>query len=1009
MLEAGHSIGRYRIVELIGTGGMGEVYLAEDTELQRRVAIKLFARELSGDASARDHLLHEARSASALSHPNVCTVFEVGEDDGRPFIAMEFVDGRTLDTLIATRDLPAERVVRYGAQIADAIAHAHENGVIHRDLKSANVVITGDGRAKVLDFGLASTAGDDDTDAATREVTSAVTGRVSGTLPYMAPELLRGQEADARSDIWSLGVLLYEAAVGHLPFTGETAFEVSTAIMSDTAEIPVASSSGLKAVIQRCLEKSPGERYQSAAEVRAALEMLQSGGASSHDALSAEVAAAAQQVARANRWPAIAAVFSVVAVIALALFVVFGPMSRSGGSGDTPSGPAIGASGRPTIAVLPFRDHTGSDEMAWLADAVPSMLVTSLAQTRGLDVVSASRVHQIVNGLGEESLQELDAATLAEFAERSGAGAVVVTDLYYTGTEYRFDVQVEDVSQGRVLFASSATGPFVFSLVDEISARILAGLELGATPAVDSIATVTSDSLEAWRYYEEGMRARVNVRYPQALAAFEEAIRLDPEFALAYFQLARFPLSTLLPDPAKAAEYDQYVLANMDRIPERDRLFVEGIYAFDRDNDPQRAVALLEELVTRYPDHEPGWLRLSIIQNSSDPRGPEAVDALRRGIEELPASGGLHNQLGYMMLARGRYPEAVRAIERYVELNPEEANAYDSLAEIYTVSGQPEVGFEKYTEIIDVDPTWHGAYFGRAMTLAMLGRYDEALEEIETYREVWADQSSSPGFYGTTRGYLLARLGRYQEALVSIEEAQEAYAEFGLGDLATGIGVLGIDIAVAAGELARAGELAAATLAGTETMQDTVFRRQIREGTRVVEGLILARTGDLEAANRILAEVERFAPDAPGINVVSGVLAGEIALAAGDFAEAERLFQESEPELKAFYTHSQTPPTLFANNNAFRDGIARTRLARGDLEGAIRAYRDLLEVDTGSKYTSFLDPRIVLELARLYDQTGRTEEARQHYLRFAELWDGADAQFQPLVEEARTRAAELGG
>jgi len=972
MLEAGQIIGRYRIVELIGSGGMGEVYLAEDTELQRRVAIKLFTREHLGGATARDHLLHEARSASALSHPNVCTVFEVGEDDGRPFIAMEFVQGRTLDALVATRDLPAERVVRYGAQIADAIAHAHERGVIHRDLKSANVVITDDGRAKVLDFGLASTTVDDTegVDAATKEVTSAIGGHVSGTLSHMAPELLRGQDADARSDIWSLGVLLFEASAGRLPFTGETAFAVSTAIMKDSAEIPVGISPGLRAVIQRCLQKAAGERYQSAAEVRAALEMLQSGGATSNEALSAEVAEAARR-ASPSRWPAFAAVFSVIAVVALALFVAFGPLSRTGDVSTAPaSGPAIGASGRPTVAVLPFRDHTDAEDMAWLADGVPSMLLTSLAQTQGLDVVSASRVQQIIAQLGEESLEDLDAATLAEFADRSGAGAVIVGDLYYTGTEYRFDVQVEDVAGGRVLSAYSATGPFVFSLVDELSSQIRTGLELGGTPAARSIADVTSDSLEAWRDYEEGMRSRSNVRYPQAVAAFQEAIRLDPEFALAYFYLARLPI--YLPDPSKASEYDEFVLANMDRIPERDRLYVEAIYALGRDNDPARAAELLEELVALYPDHEQGWVRLAQVLGNVAPGGPGQIDALLRGIEAMPASGILHNQLGYSMLNRGRYPEAVRAIERYVELNPEEANAYDSLAEIYTVSGQPEVGFEKYTEIIAVDPGWYGSYLGRTMTLAMLGRYDEALEEIEKFQETWLAASPTPSIYGVARGYLLAKIGRYDEAVEAIKRDQETLAAFGLPDLAVATGALLADIAIAGDDLATAREVASATLANIENIPDPGFRNSVAVSARAIEGIIDAREGDHDSATRMLADLQSDERN-DFLDFGPVLLAAEIALATGDLPEAERLFADLEPEIKAFYSATETPQTLLANNNAFRDGPARVKVAQGELEAAIRIYRSLLTINTGSKYTSFLDPRYVFELAKLLDETGQED------------------------------------
>ena len=1018
MLKGGDTLGRYRIVDLIGSGGMGEVYLAEDTELQRRVAVKLFTRELPA-GGARDHLLHEARAASALSHPNVCTVFEVGESEGRPYIVMEYVEGRTLDTLIARRDLPTERVVRYGSQIADAVAHAHQHGVVHRDLKSANIVITNDGRAKVLDFGLASTMAAESEDA-TRDVTSAEVGRISGTLSHMAPEVLRGQEADARSDIWALGVILYEATTGDLPFVGDTAFEVSTAIMKDSAEVPAETSPGLKAVIQRCLQKAPGERYQSAAEVRAALEMLQSGGATSNEAISAEVAAAARSAAGPN-WTAIAATFSVISVVALAAWVGFGQLATrldtgdpAGGATTTPDaensgaaigGPAIGASGRPTIAVLPFRDRTGSDEMAWLAEGVPSMLLTSLAQTRGLDVVSNTRVQEIVSQLGAASLQDLDAAALAEFAARSGAGAVVVGDLYYTGTDYRFDVQVEDVNEGRVLNAYSATGPFIFALVDDLAAQIRAGLELDAAPSAASIADVTTDSLEAWRAYDQGLAFLTNARGVEAVAAFEEAVRLDPDFAMARFHLGRLPLR--LADPSLAAEHDAFVLANMDRIPQRDRLYVEGEFALDHDNDPERAALLLEELVGRYPDHENGWIRLTAARRQpGQPFTDLQIETLERGIEAMPTSGILHNQLGYAMLSRGRYAEAVRAIERYIELNPEEANAYDSLAEIYTVSGQPAMGLEKYTESLDVDPAFVSGYFGRAATLAMLGRYDEALEELDIAQEAHLQVSPSPfSTYPLAKGMLLSKLGRYDEAMELFSDPPPGFAAAGAEVLMSG-GLLPIHFALEAEDLATARELIAASRAIASNADDPAVGDLLIAG-RTLEGLVEVRAGNLAAARRIRSELGDEPRESMYDVFGTELLGAEIALADGDLEEAETLFRATEPELKAFYSRSVPPPTLILNNHLFRDGVARVKVAQGDLAAAIRIYRELITVNLGSKYTSFVDPRYVLRLAELLDEAGQTEEAGEQYLRFAELWNDADPQFQPVVEQARARGNEL--
>jgi tetratricopeptide (TPR) repeat protein len=274
----GKRIAHYEVSARLGAGGMGEVYLARDSKLGREVALKLLPAEMSADETARARLLNEARTASSLNHPHICTIFEVGEAEGRAYIALEHVEGKPLAAMVPEGGLPTDAVLRYGTHVADALAHAHERGVIHRDLKTSNVMITPEGRAKVLDFGLAKKLRDEDLAEVTRSgqaLTQA--GAVVGTLHSMAPELLSGNPADARSDIWALGILLYEMAAGALPFHGKTGFEMTSAILREPPRtLPERVPAGLRAVIQRCLAKEPGQRYQRAAEVRAALEALRS-------------------------------------------------------------------------------------------------------------------------------------------------------------------------------------------------------------------------------------------------------------------------------------------------------------------------------------------------------------------------------------------------------------------------------------------------------------------------------------------------------------------------------------------------------------------------------------------------------------------------------------------------------------------------------------------------------------------------------------------------------------
>lgn len=273
----GQTLGHFRIQARLGSGGMGVVYRAYDETLQRTVAIKVVGRESGAPAADRARIVEEARAASGLTHPHICTVYETGEVDGQAYIAMEYVEGRPLSESIPPSGLAVEATVRYGIQIADALAHAHRRGVIHRDLKTSNVVVSTDGRAKVLDFGLARRIPSDVSAFVTRSSDAVANGPLVGTLSYMAPEVLMGQPGDERGDVWSVGVMLYEMAAGELPFRGRNEFDLSAGILrAPPQSLPAQVPAMLRAIILRCLAKEPAQRYQQAGEIRAALEAIQS-------------------------------------------------------------------------------------------------------------------------------------------------------------------------------------------------------------------------------------------------------------------------------------------------------------------------------------------------------------------------------------------------------------------------------------------------------------------------------------------------------------------------------------------------------------------------------------------------------------------------------------------------------------------------------------------------------------------------------------------------------------
>ncbi|HEV8384317.1 MAG TPA: serine/threonine-protein kinase, partial [Candidatus Acidoferrales bacterium] len=381
----GKTLSHYTILEQLGVGGMGVVFRARDERLGRDVALKLLPADALGSESARRALENEARTASSLNHPNICTIHEVGEAGGQVFVAMEYVEGRPLAQWIPAGGLPQEQVLRYGMQIADALAHGEQRGIVHRDLKSANVVVTPEGRAKVLDFGLAQRARKAEVEEVTRsKVSLERAGGIAGTLAYMAPETLRGEPADARSDIWALGVVLYEMAAGALPFRGTTGFDLSAAILREPLlPLPPRVPPALRAVIERCLAKDPAQRYQRAGEVRAALEATESGTRVS----AIDVPAPPSRGATFWRSATLAGA-GVVALAALLLtFNIAGTRDR-----------LLGRTGAPpkieSIAVLPLENLSGDPNQEYFADGMTEALISNLAQVGALRVISRTSVMQ---------------------------------------------------------------------------------------------------------------------------------------------------------------------------------------------------------------------------------------------------------------------------------------------------------------------------------------------------------------------------------------------------------------------------------------------------------------------------------------------------------------------------------------------------------------------------------------------------------------------------------------
>jgi eukaryotic-like serine/threonine-protein kinase len=548
MLEAGQHIAHFHIVRPLGAGGMGEVYLAEDTKLQRYAALKILPAEYFEDQERKERFYREARTAAKITHPHVTAIYDMGSAPDPTsgtelnYIVMEYVEGSTLTEYIHRAGSDMSTVVRLGEQIASGLAAAHKSGIVHRDIKADNILVDSSGSPKILDFGLAKPVTpmqmdkEPSTDTVSQELTRA--GKIVGTISYMSPEQIRGEAVDTRSDVFSFGILLYRMATGSLPFEGESQVSTLAKILETSPAPPRIKNDKipqeLERIIVKCLQKSADDRYQDTRDLVVDLRNVRREFDSS---ISTRTSAITDRptIDKRSRFGSLG--WKLAGLMIIILLVVGGIYQFLFHSPGSDSATAV--AGQNSIAILDFENKTGSDDLGWLKTGLPEILLTDLSQSQAIPIISLDRIIDRLRADGKTPGPDISHSDGMMAAKQLGAQHALSGAYYKLGNEIRIDARLEDVNSGQILVTTKVMGQDPFTLVDSLTHKVAQSLNVeDKMAAAKGVANYTSSSPEAYKQYLAAMVKFDDEFYDDAIDGFKQAIALDSTFALPYMRIA---------------------------------------------------------------------------------------------------------------------------------------------------------------------------------------------------------------------------------------------------------------------------------------------------------------------------------------------------------------------------------------------------------------------------------------------------------------------------------------
>jgi len=746
----GKTISHYKILEKLGEGGMGVVYRAQDIQLQRFVALKFLPPHISDSPEEKARFVHEAQSASALNHPNVTTIYGIEENPEGLFIAMEYVEGKTLKQIIEKETLSIKKVLDIGIQVCEGLTAAHKKEIVHRDIKSDNIMVTKEGQVKIMDFGLAKLKG-------ATKITE--TGSTLGTAAYMSPEQAEGEEVDQRSDVFSFGVVLYELLTGQLPFKGEHQAAIVYSIMNEEPQ-PVVRynnkvSSDLEKIVSKALVKDREERYQHIDDLLADLR---------HEKKSLEYLKTGQipkeAIAPKPRKKLLPIVIpaSIVFIIAL-VFLILKPFKFE----IAPEKKAVAKEN--SLAVMYFENMADPEDKDRIAQMITALLITGLSETpQYMEVVSSQRLYDILRLLGKENLKVIDKTVASEVAKKAQVKWILTGEVLQIKPNIVLISEISEATTGKIIATqkvSGAIGEDLFAVVDKLSSQIAKALSLPeqAKKEIDRpIAEVTTHSQQAYSYYLEGMDYLAKYYNAEAERSFRKTLEFDSTFAMAYYRLAS------LKSGEERNRLTAQAVKYSDKASQKEKYYIKSWEAYVSGNYTE-SINELQKLVERYPEEKEAFLYLGFMHENLREFEKE-VHYLSRAIQIDPFYKEAYNLLAYAYDRIGDFDKSIWAINKYIELAPDEPNPYDSRGDLYAWNGKLDQAIESYKKALAIKPDFSLTKLGHMY----LFKRDYAKAE-SCYKELTSSGQKNNRLWGRTYlAFIPIYQGKFNQALEVLDD-----------------------------------------------------------------------------------------------------------------------------------------------------------------------------------------------------------------------------------------------